>query len=196
MATIPALALNLNTGYLPPVIAHQNGPSMAHYLPSNIVAAGFGNDYNEDGVLASIDPESAAQLDKALALSGVPSSFGLDAVSYEKRKAAEIIRSLELTGAADPSIEQVLAASTPFIATQALLKRATDASGAIDRSIIIEPPMRFLYNNPGYRLATPGVTMSPVVAENSAITPGQEYYMLQTGCFDGQCASGPKTEPY
>jgi hypothetical protein len=150
-------------------------------------AAVFSTTMNEDGVLATVDPESAAQLDKALALSGVPASFGLNDDAYQVRKAAEIIRSMELAGAADPTLEQVLAASTPFIATQSLLKRATDATGAIDRSIIVEAPLRFLYNNPGYRLATPAPTMSPVTLEGNSITPAQEYYLLQTSCFGGLC---------
>jgi hypothetical protein len=193
---VPILANTENSGYIPKVIAHAGGPAMAHSFPTAITAAAFSTTLPEDGVLATVDPETAAQLDRALALSGVPASFGLDADQYERRKAAEIIRTMELTGAADPTLEQVMAASTPFIATQSLLRRATDATGAIDRSIIIETPMRFLYNNPGYRMSTPGITMSPVVTENSAITPGQEYYMLQTGCFDGQCSLGAKQEPY
>ncbi len=193
---VPVLASTENSGYIPKVIAHAGGPTMAHSFPTAITAGAFSTTMNEDGVLAAVDPETAAQLDKALALSGVPASFGLDADQYERRKAAEIIRTMELTGAADPTLEQVMAASTPFIATQSLLRRATEATGAIDRSIIIETPMRFLYSNPGYRMSTPGITMSPVVTENSAITPGQEYYMLQTGCFDGQCSVGAKQEPY
>ena len=197
LAKVPAAALNLdNSGYIPQVIAHAGGPAMAHSMPTSIMAAAFGANVPEDGTLAYVDPESAAQLDKALALSGVPASFGLDMDSYERRKAAEIIRTMELTGAADPSLEQVLAASTPFIATQGLLRRSTDAQGAIDRSIIVEPPMRFLYSNPGYRMATPGVTMSPVVTEGAPITPGQEYYLLQTGCFDGQCSLSARQEPF
>jgi hypothetical protein len=197
LAKVPAAALNLdNSGYIPQVIAHAGGPAMAHSMPTSIMAAAFGADVPEDGTLAYVDPESAAQLDKALALSGVPASFGLDMDSYERRKAAEIIRTMELTGAADPSLEQVLAASTPFIATQGLLRRSTDAQGAIDRSIIVEPPMRFLYSNPGYRLATPGITMSPVVTEGAPITPGQEYYLLSNGCFDGQCSLSAKQEPF
>ena len=197
LGSVPAQAQNLNnSGYIPQVIAHAGGPAMAHSMPTSIMAAAFGANIPEDGTLAYVDPESAAQLDKALALSGVPASFGLDIDSYERRKAAEIIRTMELTGAADPSLEQVLAASTPFIATQGLLKRSTDAQGAIDRSIIVEAPMRFLYSNPGYRLATPGITMSPVVTEGGPITPGQEYYLLQTGCFDGQCSQSAKQEPF
>jgi hypothetical protein len=197
LGKVPAAALNLdNSGYIPQVIAHAGGPAMAHTLPTSIMAAAFGADVPEDGNLYAVDPESAAQLDKALALSGVPASFGLDMDSYERRKAAEIIRTMELTGAADPSLEQVMAASTPFIATQGLLKRSTDAQGAIDRSVIIEPPMRFLYQNPGYRMSTPGITMSPVVTEGGSITPAQEYYLLQTGCFDGQCSTSAKQEPF
>lgn len=197
LGKIPAAAMNLdNSGYIPQVIAHAGGPAMAHTMPTSIMAAAFGANFAEDGNLAAVDPESAAQLNKALALSGVPASFGLDMDSYERRKAAEIIRTMELTGAADPSLEQVMAASTPFIATQGLLKRSTDAQGAIDRSVIIEPPMRFLYSNPGYRMSTPGITMSPVVTEGGSITPAQEYYLLQTGCFDGQCSTSAKQEPF
>ena len=197
LAQIPALAQNLdNSGYIPKVIAHAGGPAMAHSFPTTITAAAFSKEINEDGYLAQVDPETNAEVNAALALTGVPATFGLDQDQYERRKAAEIIRTMELVGAADPSIEQVMAASTPFIATQDILRRATQATGRIDSEIIIEAPMRFLYANPGYRLSTPGVTLSPVVAENSAITPAQEYYMLQTGCFDGTCALGAKQEPY
>jgi hypothetical protein len=185
------------TGLLPPLIQQTTGGTMAHSMKTNMKVAALQTAF-DDGDLAMYDPEGAAQLDKALSLTGLPETFRMDDVAYEARKNAEILRTLELTGAADPSLEQVLASGTPFLATQSLLKRAVDAQGAIDRMGIIATPQRFLYSNPGYRQATPAPTMSPVVTEGT-ITPGQEYYLMQTGCFGGNCVQSGlygAAEPY
>ena len=85
-----------------------------------------------------------------------------------------------------------MAASAPFIATQQMLQSAVAAQGALDRSMVIATPLRWLYQAPLYRLPTAAPTMSPMTSDN--MSPGEEYYRLQVAC--GADAGPMIQEPY
>ncbi len=168
------------TGLLPQVIAESSGASLTHAAKTAVRADQAMSSFS-DGTLASIDPEGAAKLDKAMSSVGVPGVWGMDAVTAEERKKAELMKSMLLTGQVDPSAEDVLAASAPYVATAEMARRAIAAQGALDRTMIIRPATRFLYQNALYRPAVATPTMSPFAGDNG-LTPGQENYLMSIGC--------------
>jgi hypothetical protein len=168
------------TGLLPQVIAETEGASLTHAAKTSVRADHALTAFN-DGTLASIDPEGAAKLDRAMSSIGVPGVWGMDAITADQRKKSELMKSIMLSGQIDPSIEDVLAASAPYVATAEMARRAIAAQGALDRSMIMRPATRFLNQNPLYRPAVATPTMSPFVGDNG-LTPGQENYLMSIGC--------------
>lgn len=169
------------TGQMAPLIMQPAGDALMHMGPTKInhtggtTAASFG-----ESDLALYDPEGAAKLDAAMTLSGTPAAFHMDDQTERARRSAEIVKSMMLTGTVDPSIDDVMGASSPFIATSAMIRRATASQAAIDRATVIETPLRFFYQPPLYRPATAMPTMSPIPGDN--MTAGQQFYYQSLAC--------------
>ena len=82
-----------------------------------------------------------------------------------------------LDGCVGPTMEQVMGASLPFVATQAFIRRGLGA-GAVDRFIATEPPLRFMYENQtrGSRPSLPPPGFGPVVPDT--LSPGLDNYLV------------------
>jgi hypothetical protein len=139
-----------------------------------------GDDLGKEFDIGLYDPEAKANLDRAMSLTGLPETFSLSIDKEAERRKREILKSMMLTGRVDPTIEEVFGAAAPFIATKAIIQRAVASQGAVDRSIIIQPALRFVYASPLYRTAVPQPTMSPVPTDN--MTPGQEAMYTSIAC--------------
>lgn len=185
-------SLAVMTGTLPSVLATADGPSLRHALKTTASAASVVGAFH-DGTLADIDPEGQSQLDKALSMTGVPATFGMDAVTAENRKNAEIMKTLLLNGQVDPCIEDIMQASAPFLATSEMLRRSVAAEDSLDRGLIIQTPMRFLYSSPLYRMAVPMPVQNPLGAQEN-VPPGLEIYRMSLQC--GQQDKPMTMEPY
>jgi hypothetical protein len=179
------------TGKMPQLIYDHEGPSMAHAAPTKVKAQSLDTAFH-DGYMEQFDPEGYAKLSKAMSQSGMPAVMGMDDATATDRKKSEIMKSLMLNGAIDPSVEDILGASSPFIATNQMLRRASSSKAAMDRDLILPPPMRFLYQSPLYRPAVPAPTMSPFVGDNGPMTPGQEFYISTISC---DSVNGPNVAP-
>jgi hypothetical protein len=167
------------TGKLPPVIYESSGPTLAYAAQTPVRGAAI-NAFS-DGNLALIDPEGAAKLDRALS-PNVPAVWAMDEKTADDRKKAELMKAMMLNGAVDPSLDDIMSASAPYVANAAMARRALLAQSSLDRNMIMEPALRFLYQAPLYRPAVVTPTMSPMVADTNGLTPGQENYLMSINC--------------
>lgn len=185
LAATGASALGTTAGQLPQVIhsGPENSRHLVHLSQTSIGNTHTGNlqDAFHDSTdqLALLAPDDAMKLNKALSLSGTPSSFLADDDTESKRKTAAIVHAMLMTSRVEPKLEDVMATTSPFIATKALIQRSLAAQASVDRPIV-RAPMRWLYSAPAWRQSVPVPTMSPILPDG--ITPGQEFYMEQIQC--------------
>ena len=181
-----AMAAADQTGKLAPVFAMpgSTGGSLAHVMPTvarpDALATAF-----HDGDLAAVDPVAAAQLDKALAPSGVPSSWYMSAADASARKTEQLLLSMQLEGNPDASLADILRAGPAMLTTKDQVKAALAASAQLSMQLVPGVPERFIYRGDLLRTPPPLPVMSPLAAE-SQLTPGQENYLLSLQCGAGQ----------
>ena len=109
--------------------------------------------------------------------------------------AAQVDSVYRLDGCVGPTMEQVIGASLPFVATQAFIRRGLSA-GAVDRFITSEPPLRFMYQNQtrGSRPELPPPAFGPQVPDT--LTPGLDNYLVSlTTVADAACGCSCTTGP-
>lgn len=172
------------TGKLPPLLSHPPGDTMYHMAPTAIKHTSLTTDSNafhdSTAAMARFDPEGAARIDRALALTGVPGSFHYSEEDAAAHKRTHGMKNMLLAGKVDPTVEEVLSAASPFTATARQIRSAVMAQGAIDRSTIIATPLSKLYQNPLYRAPTPMPTMS--VLPQDGMTAGQQFAYQSLAC--------------
>lgn len=173
------------SGKLGSAIATAGDKSLVHMANSKIANTGSMNDFVDDSA-ASMQlyaPDLKDTMDKSLSLSGVSAAFGLDPTQTQLRKQQAIAENMVLSGTVDPSINQVLDASAPFIATSSAIRRAIAAQSSVNNETIIQTPLRFMWQSPLYRPAIPMATMSPITSD--LMTPGQAFYLQSIACANG-----------
>ena len=172
-------------GKLGSAIATADGKSLVHMANSKIGNTGSMDDFvdaSADG-LQLYAPDLKETMDKSLSLSGVSASFGLDPTETQMRKQQAIADNMLLAGTVDPSVDQVLDASAPFIATSSAIRRAIAAQSSVNNETIIQTPLRFMWQSPLYRPAIPMATISPITSD--LMTPGQAFYLQSIACANG-----------
>lgn len=170
-------------GTMPPMIGSLPGGSLAHGAMTAIKNTSDPNAPLVDSTaeaLREYAPEDAARLDKALSLSGVPPSFTLGAVEADIRRRTNMVEAMFQAGNPDPTLEDILGAASPFVATRDLLRRAVAAQDKLDRSQVIQAPLRFINPNPAYRPAVPATIMG--VIPPTTLTAGQQFYLDSMAC--------------
>ena len=111
--------------------------------------------------------------------------------------AAQAASVFGLDGCVGPTMEQVIGASLPYVATTAFIRRGLSA-GAVDRFITSEPPLRFMYQNQtrGSRPELPPPAFGPTIPDT--LSPGLDNYLVSLttvaamGCG---CQAGPTVTP-
>ena len=173
------------SGKLGSAIATAGDKSLVHMANSKIANTGGMNDFVDDSAanMQLYAPDLKATMDKSLSLSGVSPAFGLDPTQTQLRKQQAIAENMVLAGTVDPSINQVLDASAPFIATSSAIRRAIAAQSSVNNETIIQTPLRFMWQSPLYRPAIPMATMSPITSD--LMTPGQAFYLQSIACANG-----------
>ncbi len=169
------------TGTLPPMIVNLPGTQNAYGEMSTIRTHPIGTSFGETD-LRALDPETADEVDKALSLTAVPLTWNMDEKAQADYKNRELMKQMLLQGAVDPSVEDIMALSAPYVGTAEMVRRSLAAQRSLERSVINQPPMRFLYQSLTPRLPVPKPALSPFVAEFNQITPGLEYIMTETDC--------------
>jgi hypothetical protein len=172
------------TGKLPPVLAQPPGDAMYHMAPTAIKHTSTTTDpgafHDSTADMARFDPHGAARIDRALSMSGVPSSFLYSDAAAAEHKRVHTMKNMLLAGKVDPTVEEVLSAASPFTATARQIRSAVLAQGSIDRATVIATPLSKLYQNPLYRAPTPMPTMS--VLPQDGMTPGQQFAYQSLAC--------------
>jgi hypothetical protein len=181
------------SGTLPPMIADLPGTRNAYGDMTIVRHQSMKNSFGETD-LRSLDPETADEVDKALSLSAVPMTWSMDEKTQNEYKNRELMKQMLLQGAVDPSVEDIMALSAPYVGTAETVRRALSAQRSMDRSVINQPPMRFLYQSLTPRLPVPKPALSPFVAEFNQITPGLEYLMTEMDCANSNAPV--RQEPY
>lgn len=182
------------SGKLAPLLVTPTGDTMAHMSQTSIRNTGSLDTAFHDSTdhMSKFDPQGADTLNKALALTGTPSSFHYDDAAAAAYKRTQMVQSMMLAGKVDPTAEEVLAAASPFTATAAKIKQAVLAQGSIDRETVIATPLRNLYQNPLWRQATPFPTLSPIPQDN--MPAGLQFAYQSMACSN---SGAPVTvEPY
>jgi hypothetical protein len=133
--------------------------------------------------LKDIAPDVADTLDNNLKLSGVSGRFSGTDLEENTTKLQSIAQNMFAAASAEPSIDDVMALTTPFSATASTIQRALAAKALVDREIIIQTPLRFLWQSPLYRVALPAPTVGAVLQDN--MTPGLAYYLQSIACGAG-----------
>jgi hypothetical protein len=197
-----AAVLALETGVhgaapLGAVISKGNGgPKLEHLYPTAMtsvtsVAEEF---VDSSKLLAYLDPEGAAKLDKALALTAVPSRFWNTPAQEQQTHARQLAAAMRASGKIDQTVEEILAPTPVWIPTAAAMRRAVSATG-VDRTFqTAAVPMRFVYGDAfmGSRLQTPAVQINANTVLQEPITPGLDAYVSSQAC--NLCAN-KTTEP-
>jgi hypothetical protein len=179
-------ALAATSGYrptfssaLPAMQEHISGHTHAHMAHSKAQTSAYDSQHLwEQADIGYFDPKAQAAIDKSFQV-GVPAAFNYDVKMEEDRRHKAIIAQMMLTGKVEPSLDEILGASSPYIATAALIRRATAATAALDRQIILQPALRFVYDSPMYR---PAVSMPAMTLTTDSMTPAQEAYYLEISC--------------
>ena len=179
-ATAALAAAADQTGRLPKVIASPDGDMMLHAMPGSARLNSLDSAFH-DGDLAIYDPEAAAQMDRAMASTGVPATWYLSEAEAEERKNKALIQAMLLEGNPSASVEDVLAAEPTMIATRAMVMRALSAQSEANASIQLAPAQRFFYAGDLTRSAVVAPAMSPFLSEGM-ITAGQENYLQSLMC--------------
>ena len=146
-----------------------------------------------DGDLAVYDPDAAVQFERAMASTGVPSSWLLSEAEAEERKNKALVQAMLLEGNPSASVEDILAAEPTMIATRAMVLRALSAQSQLNSEMKVALPRRFLYQGDLTRPAVPVPMFAPTAADGM-LTPGQENYIISTMCGQNLLAGAP--EPY
>ena len=179
-----------------PLGAGKLGSAVADVAGANLVGAQQSLIKNVGGVdvdslsdekqrlfLQTIDKETSDTLDKSLSLSGTPGTFFNTEAEDAQRKAQSIVDNMMLNATSDPSVEQMMGASSVFNATSLQIQRSIAARSAVDREMIISTPLRFMWQPPLYRPAVPMPTVG-VVLQND-VTPGLAFYLQSIACGEG-----------
>jgi hypothetical protein len=186
-------SLSDQSGTLPSMIASLPGTRNAYGDVTTVRHQSMHNSFGETD-LRALDPETADEVDKALSLSAVPMTWTMDEKTQNEYKNRELMKQMLLQGAVDPSVEDIMALSAPYVGTAETVRRALAAQRSMDRSVINQPPMRFLYQSLTPRLPVPKPALSPFVAEFNQITPGLEYLMTEMDCANSNAPL--RQEPY
>ena len=172
------------TGKLPPVLAQPPGDAMYHMAPTAIKHTSTTTDpgafYDSTADMARFDPQGAERIDRALSMSGVPSSFLYSDAAAAEHKRVHTMKNMLLAGKVDPTVEEVLSAASPFTATARQIRSAVLAQGSIDRASVIATPLSKLWQNPLSRPPTPMPTMS--VMPQDGMTAGQQFAYQSLAC--------------
>lgn len=93
-----------------------------------------------------------------------------------------------VNGAVGPTLEDVVGASVPFVATTAFLRRGLIGGGSVDRTVVLEPALRVMYDNQlrGSRPNLPLPSFGPQLPDS--FSPGLDQYLV-TLTAGGRCAS-------
>jgi hypothetical protein len=179
------------TGMIKPLFITSDSSRKPFLGKSKLPALGApnGGDLSEssDDIIRRIAPEDAAKIDRAMELSATPAAFLMDDATADARKKNELMKALALNGAPDPSLEDILTSSTPYLATSAMILRATKAQGDIQRGMVLPTPMSQLYNPQYYgpRDAQPRPLISPLEPGVNGIPAGLANYMMDISCDVG-----------
>jgi hypothetical protein len=179
-----------------PLGAGKLGSAVADVAGANLVGAQQSLIKNVGGVdvdslsdekqrlfLQTIDKETSDTLDKSLSLSGTPGTFFNTEAEDAQRKAQSIVDNMMLNATSDPSVEQMMGASSVFNATSLQIQRSIAARSAVDREMIISTPLRFMWQPPLYRPAVPMPTVGAVLQND--VTPGLAFYLQSIACGEG-----------
>ena len=186
--------MRLPTTQLASVVNSPPGTALAFGTVTAVKATSVVDSFADTSMLQSIDPKGHAELEQAMTLTAVPATWHMDRATAEARKNKELLKTMMLQGAIDPSIEDIMNASSPYVGTAEQARRAMSAQREMERSIILPPPLRFLYQGPLDRPAVVAPTMSPLIGESGPITAGQDYMLTTMACAN---QGKPMTaEPY
>lgn len=172
----------VNTGVGPLMLA-SDSPQLMSATNSEIRAAPASADFDDySAKIRRFDPEGAAISEKALQIAAPDRFFYSEAQESATRKAATI-QNMYLAGAADPTVEDVLASTAPIVGTKALFHKAMRAQNEINNTVVLPTPMRF-FNDPapGIRPALP-IQLSPIPIEFN-VPPGYEFAFTQAQCSE------------
>lgn len=99
---------------------------------------------------------------------------------------AQAAAAYRMDGLVGPTMEEAIGASLPFRATSAFIARALGA-GAVDRTVLTEPPLRFLYQNQlqGSRPNLPPPAVGPLVPDT--LSPGLDNYLTSLATLAAGC---------
>jgi hypothetical protein len=168
------------------MVQHVDGSSLQHQAATVIRNTGntLAGDFQESDI-GQFDPEGAAKLNAALTLTGTPQRFHATDEEEAMTRRAAIMNNLRLAGKVDATVDDVLSITAPVVATKSALQRALNASRSLERGIVLQTPMRFLYDNllTGSRQATPMPTMTPILPEFN-MNPGQDFYYSSLQCSE------------
>lgn len=166
------------------VFVDGKGVKLEYQQPTTIQpVAGVDEPWNNtDKLLAFLDPEGAAQLDKALSLSATPSRFFDSREQEDAIQAEQRAKYWRRNGKLDLSAEEILDDRPVWVPTAAAIRQSVLGNG-VDRTIATSFPRRFAYPDmPGGRMVTPRVQFTSESVLQEPMLPGYDVHLSSQTC--------------